>query len=479
MEQFCSEFVKMRSFFTKIIATLGPKTDSAREIQRLIKAGVNVFRLNFSHGTPTHHQEVIQRIRQAKSAQPIGVICDLQGPKLRVGVFKKGEAFLKKGTEFRLDRTEKAGDEKRVCLPHPEIFQALKKGSVLLLNDGQIKLRVLKNGPDFAETKVLIGGKLSDHKGVNVPDVTLPIPALTEKDKKDLKTALEIGADWIALSFVQRVQDVQEVKKLIKGRAGLISKIEKPAALKDLKAIVSASDAIMVARGDLGVEMPIEKLPALQKQIVESCRAQGKPVIIATQMLESMIVNPVPTRAEVSDIASAVYEGADCLMLSAETAVGSYPVAAVKMMRRTIEKTETDIFYRKLMSALSLPPDHEIASAITSALGPMLKVLKRAACVASYSVSGATTLRVARERPLIPILNLTQDEKIMRRLSLVWGVFSAQTEALKTLHDVSPIAEREAKKLGFVKSGDEIVITAGIPFARKGNTNILHVLTVK
>ncbi|MBQ4084641.1 MAG: pyruvate kinase [Alphaproteobacteria bacterium] len=465
--------------FTKIIATLGPRTDSQKEIQKLVRSGVNVFRLNFSHGTPEHHREVMRRIRSVKSEQPIGVLCDLQGPKLRVGCFENGQVFLKKGSVFVLDMKEKAGDEHRVCLPHPEILKAVKKGSVLLLNDGQIKLRVVRVGAEKIETKVIIGGVLSDHKGVNVPDVTLPIPALTEKDRVNLAVALDMGADWIALSFVQRVEDVLEAKALIGGRAGLMAKIEKPSALKDLKAIVGVCDAVMVARGDLGVEMPLEQLPSLQKHIVEVCRSLGKPVVIATQMLESMITNATPTRAEVSDIASAVYEGVDCLMLSAETAVGKYPERAVQMMRKTIEKAESDRFYKALIHTLRSTSDGEVATAITSAIVPMVQALKKPACVVSYSVSGTTTLRVASERPLVPILNLTQDEKIMRKLAVVWGVRSEKVGELESFNDVGEVAERILRKTGLAKSGQEAVITAGIPFAKRGNTNILHILTIK
>lgn len=465
--------------FTKIIATLGPKTDSLKEIQKLVRSGVNVFRLNFSHGTPEHHKEVMKRIRSINSEQPVGVLCDLQGPKLRVGCFECGQVVLKKGASFVLDMCDNMGNKDRVCLPHPEIFKAVKKGSILLLNDGQIKLRVMGISTDKIETKVVIGGVLSDHKGVNVPDVTLPIPALTEKDRKNLKVALDMGADWIALSFVQRVEDVLEAKKLIDGRAGLMAKIEKPSALKDLKAIVSVCDAVMVARGDLGVEMPLEQLPSLQKHIVEVCRNLGKPVVIATQMLESMITNAVPTRAEVSDIASAVYEGVDCLMLSAETAMGNYPERAVQMMRKTIERAESDRFYKALIHTLRDTSDGQVAGAITSAIVPMIKALKNPICVVSYSVSGTTTLRVASERPMVPILNLMQDEKMMRRLALVWGVRSEKVGQLETFNDVGQVAEKILRKTGLAKSGQEAVITAGIPFAQKGNTNILHILTIK
>lgn len=471
----------MRKPFTKIIATLGPATSSKDAIHTLVKSGANLFRLNFSHGSVEDHRQNMQAIREVEKEldTPIGVICDMQGPKLRIGTFKTDSVFLKNGASFRLDLDTTPGDETRVNLPHKEIYEAVDKGAFLLLNDGNIRLRVLEKGNDFLNTEVVVGGPLSAHKGVNVPNVSLPISALTEKDLENLEAALDMGADWIALSFVQRVDDILMAREKIKNRAWIITKIEKPAALKNLKGIVEASDAVMVARGDLGVEAPLETLPSLQKNIVAECRLQGKPVIIATQMLESMIKNPTPTRAEVSDIATAVYDGADCVMLSGETAVGDNPVLAVSIMRKIILNTEQDTFYKQLMEVIPLPNDHELATAITSAIDPMIKVLNKPACVATYSMSGATTLRVARERPPIPILNMTVSEKVIRRMTLVWGVYSVQTEQMKLLTEVSPIAEREAKKMGFAEPGDEIILTAGIPFAEQGNTNIIHVFKVK
>ena len=471
----------MQKTFTKIIATLGPATASKENIFTLVKAGTNLFRLNFSHGTVEDHKCNMSYIREAeeKFGFPIGVICDMQGPKLRIGTFKKDSVLLQNGSLFRLDMNSELGDETRVNLPHKEIYQAVDKGDYLLLNDGNIRLRVLEKGLDFLNTEVVVGGTLSAHKGVNVPGVSLPISALTEKDLSNLEAALNMGADWIALSFVQRVEDILMAREKINGRAWIITKIEKPAALSDLKGIVAASDAVMVARGDLGVESPLEKLPSLQKNIVAECRLQGKPVIIATQMLESMIKNPTPTRAEVSDIATAVYDGVDCVMLSGETAVGSYPELAVSIMRKIILNTEQDELYKKLMEVIPLPNDHEIATAITSAIDPMIKVLRNPTCVAAYSMSGATTLRVARERPPVPILNMTYDQSVMRRMTLVWGVYSIQTEQVKLLTEVTPIAENAAKELGFARPGDDMILTAGIPFAEKGNTNIIHVFKVK
>ncbi len=466
--------------FTKIIATLGPATSSKERILELAMAGVNLFRLNFSHGDKKMHAQNVKFIRMAekKLKMPLGIICDMQGPKLRVGEFEKGSVVLKQGQPFRLDTSPVLGNENRVQLPHSEIFAALKKGTPLLLNDGLIRLEVKDFGSDYANTTVISGGVLSDHKGVNVPGVALPISALTKKDLKDLKTALDLGTDWIALSFVQRPQDLKDARKLIGDKAAIITKVEKPAALETLEEIVDLSDAVMVARGDLGVECPIEDLPSLQKHIVQVCRAKGKPVIIATQMLESMIHNPTPTRAEVSDVATAVYDGVDCVMLSGETAVGEYPVLTVSMMKKVILHTESDSFYKKSMDVIALPVDHLIASAITSAIPTMSKVLEKLACVVTYSISGTTTLRVARARTGIPILNLTCDEKVMRRLTLAWGVYSVKTRLLADLNHVIPIARKAVLAQKIANKGDELIITAGMPLAEKGNTNVVHIACV-
>ncbi|MBP5535045.1 MAG: pyruvate kinase [Alphaproteobacteria bacterium] len=466
--------------FTKIIATLGPATSTKERIFELASAGANLFRLNFSHGDKKMHEMNVKHIRavEKKLGIPLGIICDMQGPKLRVGCFKNGSVTLENGQKFRLDMEKAFGDETRVTLPHKEIFAALKKGTYLLLNDGLIRLQVTSFGKDFAETTVISGGVLSDHKGVNVPGVTLPISALTSKDLKDLRSAIDLKTDWIALSFVQRPEDLIQARRIIKNNAAIITKIEKPAALNNLEKVVDLSDAVMVARGDLGVECPIEDLPSLQKHIVQICRSKGKPVIIATQMLESMIHNPTPTRAEVSDVATAVYDGVDCVMLSGETAVGEYPIMAVSMMRKIILHTEADPVYKKSMDVISLPPDHLIASAITSTIPTMSKVLNKLTCVVTYSLSGSTTLRVARARTGTSILNLTCDDRVIHRLTLAWGVYSIKTRMIKELNDVTPIACKAVLKNEMGEKGDEIIITAGMPLAEKGNTNVLHVAVI-
>jgi pyruvate kinase len=465
-----------RSRNAKIIATLGPKTSSPHAIESLFAAGADVFRLNASHGSADDHRARIFTIRQIekKLRRPIGVLFDLQGPKLRVGNFAQGSIMLHTGDAFRLDLSEEDGDERRAQLPHPEIFAALQIGTDLLLNDGRIRLRVEQHGPDFADTRVITGGELSNHKGVNVPNVVLPISALTEKDQADLQFGLDMGVDWIALSFVQRPEDVAEVKRLVAGRAMVMSKLEKPSAIEHLDAIVELSDGIMVARGDLGVEVPPETVPILQKRIVHRSRHAGKPVVVATQMLESMITAPAPTRAEASDVATAIYDGADAVMLSAETAVGEYPNDAVAMMDRIITRVEGDEHYRAIMEATRSDPDKTTRDAISAAARQVAHTLDVAAIV-TYTSSGSTTLRAARERPEVPIISLTSDLLVSRQLSLVWGAHSAVTSEVRSFAEMVNVAMDKAREQGFGRDGDRIVITAGVPFGRSGTTNILRV----
>ncbi|MGN0919293.1 MAG: pyruvate kinase [Alphaproteobacteria bacterium] len=466
---------------TKIIATLGPGSSSPEMIAKLVKAGVNIFRLNFSHGTHAEHLEQIKiiRLQSKKDKQHYTILADMQGPKLRVGHFKEGEVVLRAGEEFVLDNNEKAGDVKRVYLPHPEIFKVIKVGMNLLLNDGKIVLNVIKADKNKIQTKIIVGGTLSDHKGVNVPDVVLPISALTPKDKKDLSFALKAGVDWVCLSFVQTAEDIRQARKIIEGKAGILAKIEKPSAVENINEIVKEADAIMVARGDLGVECPVESVPALQRKIITVCRLAGKPVVVATQMLESMIEAPVPTRAEVSDVANAVYMGADAVMLSAETAVGKYPVKAVETMKRVILQTQSDSDYQNQLAALKLPLDCTIACAVTSSMRRMIHSLDKPACIATCSMSGRTTLRVARERALVPILGMTTDEKVANRLGLVWGVVPVLCDKLKEMSQIAPMAIKIAKTKGLAHKNEQIIITAGIPFGYKGNTNLLYIVNAE
>ena len=465
---------------TKIIATLGPSSSSEKQISDLMKAGASVFRLNFSHGSYEEHLKRIKSIRllAQKNKKHYTILADMQGPKLRVGHFTNNQIILKQGQTFVLDTNKTPGNEKRVQLPHPEIFKVLKAKMNLLLNDGKIVLNVQKVTPKQITTKVVVGGELSDHKGVNVPDVILPINALTEKDKKDLKFALTANVDWICLSFVQKADDIRLARRLIGNKAKILAKIEKPAAVQNITEIVNEADAVMVARGDLGVECPIAAVPGLQRKIIASCRLAGKPVVVATQMLESMIEAPIPTRAEVSDIATAVCEGADAIMLSAETAAGKYPVQAVQTMREVILQTQSDPDYHQYLSALRLPLDGTIACAITSSMRRMIQSLEHPGCIATYSVSGRTTLRVARERALVPILGMTTSEKVANQMGLIWGVVPVLTKTVKYIGEIAPSAIQHAKKNHLSKRGEQMIITAGYPFGHKGSTNILHIVDI-
>ncbi len=466
---------------TKIIATLGPASSDKKTISALAKAGANAFRLNFSHGSYKEHQQRIAIIREISKENNTHytILADMQGPKLRVGIFKKGSIQLKKSQIFTLDTAKEPGDEKRVQLPHPEIFKVIKPNMNLLLNDGKIKLLVQKVSPKKIETKVIVGGVLSDHKGVNVPDVILPIDALTAKDKKDLQFALKQGVDWICLSFVQTANDIQMARKLVGTKAGILAKIEKPTAVQNISDIVAQADAIMVARGDLGVECPIESVPMMQRKILSCCRLAGKPVVIATQMLESMIEAPVPTRAEVSDVATAVYEGADAVMLSAETAAGAYPVQAVQTMYNVILRTQADVDYPTHLSALRLPLDGSIPCAITSSMRRMIASLARPACIATYSVSGKTTLRVARERAVVPLLGITTDKKVANRMGIVWGVVPFLIAKIQKFDDIAKNVIKIAQQKKFAKKGEQIIITAGYPFGNTGSTNLLNIIEMK
>jgi pyruvate kinase len=464
----------------KILATLGPASSTREQIAALFKAGADVFRLNFSHGSHEDHQARYDIIRELEEEfeRPIGILMDLQGPKLRVGAFADGSIDLKTGDKFRLDLDEAKGDTKRVQLPHPEIFAAIKPGTNLLLDDGKLRLCIKKCGKDFAEVEVAVGGRLSDRKGVNVPDVVLPLSPLTKKDRADLRFGLDMGADWIAMSFVQRPEDVAELRKLIGGRARLMAKLEKPAAIERLEEIVELSDAVMVARGDLGVEMPPEDVPGIQKRIVAVGRKAGKPVVVATQMLESMVHAPAPTRAEASDVATAVYDGADAVMLSAESASGDYPVEAVAMMNRIIERVERDPAYRRIIDAQHPDPQATPNDAISAAAAQVAHTLSVAAIV-TYTTSGSTALRVARERPEVPIITLTSKLATARAMSLAWGAHCVRTAELKRFSDMVDKACRIALQQEMAKVGDRLVITAGVPFGTPGSTNILRVAWIE
>ncbi len=463
----------------KIVATLGPASSSRKQIETLFRKGADVFRLNCSHGTHKDLKALVDIIRdlETRFSRPIAILVDLQGPKLRIGTFAKGKVTLKTGDHFRLDMSKAAGDAKRVNLPHKEVFAALKPKTELLLDDGRIRLRVLKAGKDYAETRVVTGGPLSDHKGLNVPNTLLALGALTPKDRKDLRFALSAGADWIGLSFIQRPEDVIELRELVKGRAGIVAKLEKPSAITSLEKIVALTDAVMVARGDLGVEMPPEDVPTVQKKIIRCCRELGKPVIVATQMLESMIDAPAPTRAEASDVATAIYDGADAVMLSAETAVGKYGPEAVAIMDRIIRKVEGDSHYRLALNAGHVdtqPNDSDAITAGASTVGHSIS----AAAIVTYTTSGSTTYRAARQRPDMPILSLTNKRATARRMALVWGVHAATTGDIRTFSQMVLRAATIAEREGLARPGQKLVVTAGVPFGTPGRTNVLRIHTV-
>jgi pyruvate kinase len=463
----------------KIVATLGPASNEYATIKALFEAGADVFRFNFSHGSQADHKarHDIVRAIEKELGRPIAILADLQGPKLRIGQFGEGKVTLRAGAEFQLDQAPAPGSAARVCLHHPELFAAVGAGQWLLLDDGRIRLQVLANEAGVIRTRVVNGGVLSDRKGVNVPDAVLPIPALTTKDKADLEFALGLGVDWVALSFVQLPEDVVQAKELIQGRAGVMSKLEKPAALDRLEEIVNVSDAVMVARGDLGVELPPERVPGVQKRIVRMCRKHGKPVVVATQMLESMVAAPVPTRAEASDVANAVYEGADAVMLSAESASGAYPVHAVSIMNRIISEVERDPLYPAMIEAQHQAPLPNKGDAISAAMRDAAKIMGAKAMVA-YTTSGHSSLRTARERPMAPIVSITPRDDTARRLSLAWGVHSTISRDVNNVEEMVAAACSTALREGFVKPGDQIAIAAGSPFGQPGSTNLLRLAEI-
>jgi pyruvate kinase len=463
----------------KIIATLGPASSAPELIRALFEAGVDVFRLNFSHGSQDEHRARFEAIRRIEhdTGRPIGILADMQGPKLRLGAFAEGPVDLAAGERFRLDLDRRLGDGGRAPLPHPEVFEVLEPGTELLLDDGKVRLAVEVCGADFAETRCVVGGTLSDRKGVNVPNAVLPISAITGKDRADLAFAIEHGADWIAFSFVQRPDDVAEARKLVAGRAGVMVKLEKPSAVARLDEIVELADAVMVARGDLGVEMPPEDVPTVQKQAVHACRLAGKPVVVATQMLESMVAAPTPTRAEASDVATAVYEGADAVMLSSETAVGRYPVQAVAIMDRIARRVQADPLYYAGLTGDALGHEHTAPDAISAAACQVADMVDAAAIV-SYTTSGATALRAARERPKAPILVLTSSLGTARRLALLWGAHCVHTSDVKSFSDMVQKAARIAHHEEIAEPGERVVVTAGVPFGTPGATNVLRIAWV-
>jgi len=465
----------------KILATLGPVSSSNDIIEKIFKSGCDVFRLNFSHGSFETHRQNLETIRslEEKYDHASCILADLQGPKLRVGEFINTEAVLKKGQKFILDTNSTLGDSKRVNFPHYEIYDYLTPNSVLLINDGRIRLQVIEQNKDQLITQVLNDGIISNNKGVNIPDVILPIDSLTKKDKADLQKALEMNVDWVALSFVQQAEDIIKLKKIVNGKALIMAKIEKPSAVKNIDEIIKVADGIMIARGDLGVEMPTEKVPIVQKNIIKRCRHFGKPVVVATQMLESMISNLVPTRAEASDVANAIYDGTDAVMLSGESAVGNYPVESVSTMDSIIETVEKDRNNFNLeINTIDTLKTIDNTDAITSAAYSIANNAGAKAII-TFSVSGKTTLRMARERAPVQVIGLSPNIKTARKMQIAWGVNSCHS-----IHDAENITEmvniacRVVKNKKLVKTDDSVIITAGVPFGNAGSTNLLRIAKI-
>lgn len=463
----------------KILATLGPASRSPNMIAKLHDLGVDAFRLNFSHGQQTDHEKTLANIRdlEKKLGHPITALQDLQGPKLRVGTFEKEKVLLQRGQRFELRMDKAPGDENGVHLPHPEIFEAVNVGQSLLVNDGNLRLRVTELTGTEIVTEVVAGNMISDRKGVNLPDTVLKTSPLTAKDRSDLDFGLELGVDWVALSFVQKPDDIREAHEIIKGRARLMAKIEKPSAIENIQEIIELCDGIMVARGDLGVEMPAEDVPHLQKDIIRRCRKEGKPVVVATQMLESMITAPVPTRAEASDVATAVYEGADAVMLSAESAAGQYPEEAVSMMNSIIERTEASRFYQAGLDSLQVDSRKDGTDAISEAAARIASSLD-AALIVTHTRSGNTALRAARERPQVPIVCVTPSLEASRQLTLVWGMRCIHTTMIDNVDDLMEMTNTMLKEQGIAEPGQQYILTAGVPFGEVGRTNMVRIEVV-
>lgn len=472
-----TETLGPRSRKVKILATLGPASSTPEMIRKLMLSGADAFRINMSHGDQASKAALVDAIRALEDEfnRPTTILFDLQGPKLRVGQFADGAAQLEKGATFILDRDQTPGNFKRVQLPHPELFEAITEGARVLVDDGKIRLKVVSNERERIITEVQVGGRISNNKGVNVPDVLVPIPALTEKDRSDLQFAVSQGADWIALSFVQRPEDVAEARSLIGDKASLLAKIEKPAALDQLNEIIALSDAVMVARGDLGVELPPEGVPPMQNRIIATARQFGKPVVVATQMLESMISSPTPTRAEVSDVANAIYDGADAVMLSAESAAGQYPCEAVQMMDRIGTTTERDPIYTARIHFTKTGLEPTTPDAIAGSARQIAATISAKAMLC-YTGSGSTARRIARERPNVPLLAMTDSLTTARRMGLVWGVLAVRTRDVTSFEEMVAKAKRMALRHRIAEGGDRLVIMAGVPFGTVGSTNVLHVV---
>tara|TARA_B100000886_G_scaffold332613_1_gene285532 strand:+ start:420 stop:1835 length:1416 start_codon:yes stop_codon:yes gene_type:complete len=469
----------LRKRNTKIIATLGPSSSSPSKISSLFQAGADIFRLNFSHGTHEDHRRRVFHIRQYEKriGRPIAILGDLQGPKIRIGLFKNAINILKNNQKFIFDLNPKSGDSSRVCLPHPEIFKSIKRNNTILIDDGKIHLNVSSVSSEKITTEVINGGKISNMKGVNIPECLIKVSSLTKKDLKDLELCLSLSLDYVALSFVQKSEDIIKLKKLVGDNTRIMAKFEKPSAIKRMDGILKYCDAAMVARGDLGVEMPAEEVPIIQKRIVQACRDHGKPVVVATQMLDSMINSPTPTRAEASDIATAVFDAADSLMLSAETASGKFPVQSVEIMDRIIRNVENDESYRQILESKRIVLEETTSDAISAAASQVVKTVL-AKAIFTYTRSGGTAKRAARERPTVPIIGLSPERLTARQLALIWGVHTIHALEPKSFSGMIENACELAKKEGIVKKGDYVVITAGAPIGVSGSTNNLRIARI-
>jgi len=469
--------IETRGRKVRILATLGPSSETSEMIEKLYLAGADAFRINMSHGDQADKKALFQNIRamESKFNRPTTILVDLQGPKLRIGTFENDKVVLETGQSFTLDKKDIPGDTTRVKLPHPELFEVVEAGSRLLLDDGKLVLRVKSANKELIKTEVEVGGALSNRKGLNVPDAVIPVAALTKKDRSDLAFAVDQGADWIALSFVQRPEDVAEAKRLIEGKAALLAKIEKPAAIHRLDEILEIADAVMVARGDLGVELPPEQVPPVQKQIVSAARRMGRPVVVATQMLESMITAPTPTRAEVSDVATAIYDGADAIMLSAETAAGDWPVEAVSIMDRIARNVESDPEYYARVHFMEIEPDATTSDALAVASGSIANTVDTSAIIC-FTISGSTARRISRERTSVPILVLTPEEHTARRMGLLWGATAVLTKDVSSFEEMIAKSKRMALRHDMGKGGSRLIVMAGVPFGVPGSTNLLHIV---
>lgn len=463
----------------KIVATIGPATSNEHMIKQMFLAGVDVFRLNFSHGSQDDHKKIHATIRalEEQVSRPIGILQDLQGPKIRVGTIKNGRIDVKAGEKVRFVPTGTDGDRDAIPLPHPEIFASTAPGHRLLIDDGRLLLKVSGFDGDAIVADVIVGGTISNRKGFNVPDAVLDLSPLTDKDRADLDFGLKLGIDWLALSFVQQPSDILEARQIVGDQAGIMAKIEKPAALDRIDDIVALCDAIMVARGDLGVEIPPEQVPGRQKELIRACRLAAKPVIVATQMLDSMVASPAPTRAEASDVATAIYDGADAVMLSQESAIGTYPVETVQMMDRIIWNTENHSAYRSIIDALEPVVDVSIHHAVSEAAADIANKIG-ASTIVAFTARGTTAYRIARKRPQVQILSATTDIHIARRLTLLWGAHCVTTDQIASYDEMVEDSRALAVADNFAKPGDRIVVIAGVPFGTPGSTNNIRVVTI-